>query len=203
MKFKAFKHILIIVLSLVLVLPMASCEAESREVIFRVSGDYIQWRYTDTDAWNDLFSISELNESGELTGKSAYDIAVSQGYEGSEEEWIESLKGAAGDSGADGDSPYIGENGNWWVGDTDTGVSSISPNGLSVYAVPSFIGKTPAEVQEMAEAKNFLITYYGETDGNTVASQSIEAGVIALRGSQIKLYMKARARPSLPSAPWI
>lgn len=32
--------------------------------------------------------------------------------------------GAPGPKGDPGDSPYIGENGNWWVGDTDTGVSA-------------------------------------------------------------------------------
>ncbi len=26
-----------------------------------------------------------------------------------------------GDKGDPGDTPYIGDNGNWWVGDTDTG----------------------------------------------------------------------------------
>ena len=39
-------------------------------------------------------------------GKSAYEIAVSEGYVGSESEWISSLKGAAGASGSDGKSAY-------------------------------------------------------------------------------------------------
>ena len=29
----------------------------------------------------------------------------------------------------DGLVPYVGANGNWWVGDTDTGVSTIAQNG--------------------------------------------------------------------------
>lgn len=29
-----------------------------------------------------------------------------------------------GEQGKDGETPYIGENGNWWVGETDTGVSA-------------------------------------------------------------------------------
>lgn len=37
--------------------------------------------------------------------------------------------GAAGKDGADGLTPHIGENGNWWVGDTDTGVSAKGPKG--------------------------------------------------------------------------
>ncbi len=35
----------------------------------------------------------------------------------------------AGQDGKDGLTPYIGENGNWWIGDTDTGVSASGSNG--------------------------------------------------------------------------
>lgn len=35
-------------------------------------------------------------------GKSAYEVAVENGYEGTEEEWLESLKGEKGDDGKDG-----------------------------------------------------------------------------------------------------
>lgn len=40
-------------------------------------------------------------------GKSAYEIAVSNGFEGTEEEWLASLKGAKGDPGDDGATPNI------------------------------------------------------------------------------------------------
>ena len=36
-------------------------------------------------------------------GKSAYEIAVEYGFEGSEEEWLASLKGEKGDKGDKGD----------------------------------------------------------------------------------------------------
>lgn len=189
---RPLKFIFVCILCLTLVFPLASCGAEEREVVFRVSGDYIQWKYTDTELWSNLISISELNESGALSGRSAYDIAVSQGFEGSEKEWIESLVGAKGEDGAngqDGESVYIGENGNWWIGDTDTGVSVLAQNGMSISAVPSFLGKTVSEIQQMPEAQNFVLSYYGDTSSGTVASQSIPAGVIALEGTQIKLYM--------------
>ena len=32
--------------------------------------------------------------------------------------------GANGSNGADGKTPYVGENGNWWIGDSDTGVKA-------------------------------------------------------------------------------
>ncbi len=41
------------------------------------------------------------------TGASAYEIAVERGYEGTEAEWLESLKGKDGHIGKDGKTPDI------------------------------------------------------------------------------------------------
>ena len=57
-------------------------------------------------------------------GKSAYEIAVEKGFSGSEEQWIQSLTGKTGDS------PYIGTNGNWFVGAVDTRVRA---SGITSY----------------------------------------------------------------------
>ena len=68
-------------------------------------------------------------------GKSAYELAVENGYVGTERQWIDSLTGAQGEKGdkgdkgsdgQDGTTPHIGENGNWWLGEIDTGVSAIT-----------------------------------------------------------------------------
>ena len=53
--------------------------------------------------------------AGSLQGKSAYEIAIEQGFEGSEADWLKSLEG---------ESPHIGENGNWFLGDVDMGVTA-------------------------------------------------------------------------------
>lgn len=37
--------------------------------------------------------------------------------------------GVDGKNGADGLTPAIGENGNWWIGDTDTGVKAGGADG--------------------------------------------------------------------------
>ncbi|MGN0817453.1 MAG: hypothetical protein ACI4L9_00665 [Candidatus Coproplasma sp.] len=42
------------------------------------------------------------------------------------EDWLAQIKGAAG---ADGLTPHIGENGNWWIGNTDTGVKATGADG--------------------------------------------------------------------------
>ena len=62
-------------------------------------------------------------------GKSAYDIACElENFQGTEQEWLESLKGA------DGKTPYI-KNGTWWIDKTDTGVKAEGKDGAD--------GKTP------------------------------------------------------------
>ena len=60
-----------------------------------------------------------LSGSGVLHGKSAYEIAVENGFTGTETEWLESLNGT---------SPHIGDNGNWFIGDIDTGISATNPS---------------------------------------------------------------------------
>lgn len=50
-------------------------------------------------------------------GKTPYELAVEAGFSGTEEQWVASLQGKN-----PSEHPYIGENGNWWVGSTDTGI---------------------------------------------------------------------------------
>lgn len=68
-------------------------------------------------------------------GKSAYEIAKENGFNGTETEWLASLKGepgaagASGKDGTDGKTPYVGDNGNWFVGSDDTGKPSRGAKG--------------------------------------------------------------------------
>ena len=68
-------------------------------------------------------------------GKSAYEIAKENGFDGTEAEWLASLKGAPGAPGANGkdgengETPYVGENGNWYIGADDTGKPSRGAKG--------------------------------------------------------------------------
>lgn len=48
----------------------------------------------------------------------AYGVAVKNGFKGTAAEWLESLQGK------DGVTPHIGDNGNWFIGDFDTGQTS-------------------------------------------------------------------------------
>lgn len=85
-------------------------------------------------------------------GLSAYEIAVITGATtaATEAEWLESLKGIAG---ADGKTPYVGTNGNWWIGTTDTGVTAGGRNGTdgatgkSAYEIAKEAGLTTAATE--------------------------------------------------------
>lgn len=68
-------------------------------------------------------------------GKSAYEIAKENGFNGTEAEWLASLKGepgapgAPGKDGENGKTPYVGDNGNWYIGADDTGKPSRGAKG--------------------------------------------------------------------------
>lgn len=67
----------------------------------------------DYDLINAMTLSEYVNRSGGgASGKSAYDVAVDNGFQGSEEEWLASLKGEPGDQGdpgKPGKSPVKGE----------------------------------------------------------------------------------------------
>ena len=97
---------------------------DSRQVELRSTDTHIQWKYTDEgeEAWRNLASFDDL------TGD----------------------KGQDGRDGADGLTPYIGSNGNWWIGDTDTGIKAAGTDGAD--------GKDGADGQDGADG---LTPYIG------------------------------------------
>lgn len=103
-------------------------------------------------------------------GKSAYEIAKENGFDGTEAEWLTSLKGATGAAGANGKdgengkTPYVGENGNWYIGTDDTGKPSRGAKGdkgspgvtptFSIESVETGEPGTDAEVTMTGDAPN-------------------------------------------------
>ena len=66
----------------------------------------IQWKYSDETDWHDLVALAELRDATGENGKDGAD-------------------------GKDGNTPFIGENGNWWIGETDTGVKAAGVDGTN------------------------------------------------------------------------
>lgn len=92
----------------------APCTIDS---ITEVDGNYlITFKWSNADGTEETSSITIENGK---QGLSAYDVAVAEGYSGTKEEWLKSLQG---------ESPTIGNDGNWYIGDSNTGVSAQASN---------------------------------------------------------------------------
>jgi len=74
-----------------------------REIEFNVTDTELQWRYVGETEWKTLATLESLKgDKGETGDK--------------------------GEDGKDGNSPTIGEDGCWWIGDVNTGVVAGTPN---------------------------------------------------------------------------
>ena len=92
---------------------------------FRVNENALQWRYVGDEIWLNLYDLSVLKG---LDGKDGADgkdgINGKDGIAGKD-----GTNGQNGSDGKDGNTPFIGENGNWWIGETDTGVKAAGVDG--------------------------------------------------------------------------
>ena len=92
---------------------------------FRVSENTLQWRYVGDEIWLNLYDLLVLKG---LDGKDGADgINGKDGADG--KDGTNGINGQDGRDGADGNTPFIGENGNWWIGETDTGVKAAGIDG--------------------------------------------------------------------------
>jgi len=83
------------------------------------------------------------NIEGFEKGKSAYEIAIDQGFKGTEAEWLQSLRG---------ETPYIGDNGHWFVGTLDTGVLA-APELDGYYSERNLQAISDEEILEICQRK--------------------------------------------------
>ena len=119
--------------------------------------EYIQWRY-EGDEWQNLVAIADITGPagqkgadgangktpefrvsentlqwryvGDEIGLNLYDLSVLKGLDGRDgKDGTNGINGQDGRNGADGNTPFIGENGNWWIGDIDTGVKAAGIDG--------------------------------------------------------------------------
>jgi len=99
----------------------------------------------------DLYTqlLQKISEKGK-DGKSAYQIATENGFIGTEEEWLESLKGIDGKDGADGAPGQDGIDGKNGA-DGHDGVNGI--DGKSAYEIAVANGFTGTEVEWLESLK--------------------------------------------------
>lgn len=125
----------------------------SASISMRVDSGYIQYSTDNGNTWVNLIAKAELKGDKGADGKDgvAATVAVgtvSTGAAGSAAEVVNrgtsnaavfdfkipqgapGKDGSSGKDGADGITPHIGDNGNWYLGDTDTGKPSRGAQGL-------------------------------------------------------------------------
>ena len=94
------------------------------------------------------------------------------------------VDGTDGSNGIDGKTPYIGNNGNWWIGDEDTGISARGNDGITPHIGDNgnwFIGEEDTGIyagKEFPDGTFFTVTYdvgEGTLPDGTVTSVTVEA----------------------------
>ena len=108
--------------------------------------------------------------SGGADGKSAYEIAVDNGFIGSEADWLASLAGKDAPSNV----PEIGPNGNWWVNGEDTGVKAEGDE---------IINNT---LKDPAFADKKIVCIGDDLFGKAGAGASVAAYIEDLTGADVK-----------------
>ena len=98
---------------------------------FRVSENTLQWRYVGDEVWLNMYDLSVLKGLDGRDGADGKDgINGKDGIDGKDgAAGKDGTNGINGSDGADGNTPFIGENGNWWIGETDTGVKAAGIDG--------------------------------------------------------------------------
>ena len=160
-------------------------------------------------------------------GKSAYEVAVENGFSGTETEWLASLKGATGAPGANGkdgengETPYVGDNGNWYIGADDTGKPSRGAKGepgqdgvtptFSIESVETGEPGTDADVTMTGDAPNhglrFVIPRGDKGDKGDTGAQGPQgvSGVYVGSGNMPEGYnvqIDPDGTPNLASETW-
>ena len=94
---------------------------------FRVNENILQWRYVGDEIWLNLYDLTALKGADGRDGVDGKDgINGKDGAAGKD-----GTNGQNGRDGKDGNTPFIGENGNWWIGETDTGVKAAGVDGTN------------------------------------------------------------------------
>lgn len=99
---------------------------------------------------------------------------------------VESSGGTGGGTGADGITPHIGENGNWFIGDTDTGVRA---EGITPHIGANgnwFLGDTDTGVKAQGPkgdpGSDYILTEADKTEIAEEAAALVDAALLNLIG---------------------
>ena len=119
-------------------------------------------RYEDLETLN---SAHPVGNPGDAYAVGSLEENIIYIWSAEQNAWqaLGNLQGPPGIPGVDGVTPHIGENGNWWIGETDTGVSaSVAASHASTHAkdgydpvTPKAIGALPTEGGTVTQTLQF------------------------------------------------
>ncbi|MCC0707191.1 hypothetical protein [Clostridioides sp. ES-S-0190-01] len=108
-------------------------------------------------------------------GKSAYETwrGISQNKDKTVQEFIESLKGSKGDTGV---TPSIGENGNWFIGENDTGKPSRGE--IGDLNIDTSFSELETESKKILEAINEINKKAVDSNGDITGDIAVELAIL-------------------------
>lgn len=133
--------------------------SDAREIELQKSETAIQWRYVGEEYWKDLVDLADLKGDRGPAGKDGVD-------------------GAPGKDGADGITPHIGENGNWYLGEADTGVKASGSDGVTPHIGDNgnwYIGEIDTGLNAEAPSIDSTLTESGKAADAKITGEKISA----------------------------
>jgi hypothetical protein len=138
---------------------------DGREIELRNDGTNVQWRYTTgSGGWINLIALSELKGDKGDPGLSAYQVAVANGFVGTEAQWLASLEGTDGEDGVSPPNPNL--TASTGAAGTDVELTGVYPNlnlqiprgNQGTPGAPGTPGTPGASAYEIAIANGFVGT---------------------------------------------
>ena len=146
---------------------LGECETKSERVPYIGNdGFWYYYSYAEPEGWVKGEKAAGTDGVDGTNGKSAYQIAVDNGYTGTESQWLASLNGAQGDPGRDGingvngkstyeiavDNGYTGTE-EQWLASLVGPAGATGANGKSAYEIAVDNGYTGTEEHWLASLK--------------------------------------------------
>ena len=133
----------------------------------RVADGYVQYSTDGGSTWQNLIAVADLKGADGAPGKDGAD-------------------GKPGAAGADGVTPHIGDNGNWFLGTTDTGKPSRGATGApGKDGADASIEKIVTETTQVLPAYTNLIPISTDASGAVLNGVGYEAGALKSNGSVV------------------
>lgn len=141
---------------------------------FQISTTHIQISYDEGTTWSDLIPLEDITgpqgangingmpgRDG-VNGKSAYEVAIEEGFTGDEAAWLASLKGEKGEVGEKGETGATGEQGLQGIQGPQGLQGPVGPQGaagdaFAIYKTYESIVAMKADLENVPEGKFVII----------------------------------------------